>query len=209
MSKKKKELTEIVAILDASGSMSNLEKDTKGGYDAFIREQKSIEGEANVTLVVFSDNVREVYSSKPLVEVEELTKKEYSIGGMTALYDAIGLTITKLSNRIEQLEKSKRPNKVIMLVTTDGEENSSKEYNHHNVKELVEKKQKEGWEIIFIGANIDVEKTAGTLGFARSASYDASSGGTQTLYSSMSKAVGSLRMSGSIDENWDSELKKK
>lgn len=150
--------TECVCILDKSGSMHPLTQDTIGGYNRMLAEQKQIPGDARLTLVLFDDKVKTIYESKPLSEVPNLDESIYRATGTTALYDAIGSTIENLDRRIESL--TAKP-KVIITIFTDGEENASLVYRKAQIKELIEVRQRAGWEVVFIGAGIDA-MTAGT-----------------------------------------------
>ena len=207
----KENLTELMVILDASGSMFHLIKDTIGGYNALIEEQRKLEGDINVSLITFDTSVKDIYVSKDIKEIDSLTGEEYVIGGMTALYDAIGIAINKLENKIESMNAEDRPENVMVVITTDGEENSSKEFNKDTIKELISKKEKDGWEILFIGANIDSFGEAKGLGISgvNASNYIADSQGTKAMYRSVSRAVSSLREDGSVDKDWAEELNKK
>ena len=188
--------------------MHGLTADTIGGFNSLIEKQKEVEGEANITLITFNENVKEVYISKPLKEVEVLTNKEYISNGMTALYDAVGLTVSKLEGRLADLPEEERPEKVMIVVTTDGYENSSKEYNQHAIKNILENKEKEGWEVIFIGANIDTASEGAKIGLnsMKTANYEASARGMGMMYSAVSDAVMNVRKKGKLNEDWADSL---
>jgi uncharacterized protein YegL len=157
-------LTEIIFLLDRSGSMSGLESDTIGGFNAFIEKQRELPGEAIVTTVLFDDRYEVLWNGVDIKDVK-LTEKEYYVRGMTALLDAIGKTITDVSNRLANTEESKRPGKVIFVITTDGMENSSREFTYEKVRKLIRHQtEKHNWEFIFLGANIDAVKEAGSIG---------------------------------------------
>lgn len=204
----KKGLTEILFILDASGSMYGFTEDTIGGFNSLIEKQKNLDGAANVSLVTFSNNVKDVYTSKPLTDVKELTEKEYIASGMTALYDAVGLSIAKLEGRISDLPEEEKPQKVMIVITTDGYENASKEYNQHSIKNILENKEKEGWEVIFVGANIDTSVEGEKIGLdnKRTANYKATAGGMSAMYDALNFAVMSVRDTGELNEDWAAEL---
>lgn len=152
----KQGLTEIVFILDKSGSMGGLEKDTIGGYNAFLEKQRKIEGEAFVSTVLFSDRDEVLHDRVPLSEIKNLTEEDYSVGGCTALLDAIGGAVHHIGNVHKYAREEDRPEKTIFVITTDGEENSSSEYSYNRIKQMISRQtQKYGWEFIFLGANMD------------------------------------------------------
>lgn len=200
--------TELVFILDASGSMYGLTNDTIGGFNSLIEKQRGIEGDANITLVTFNESVREIYTSKPLKDVEELTSKDYVAKGMTALYDAIGITVAKLEGRLADMPESAKPDKVMLVITTDGHENSSKEYNQYAIKNILENKEKQGWEVIFIGANIDTAQEGAKMGLnnKRTANYEVSARGISMMYSAVCDAVSSVRETGVLNDSWSDSL---
>lgn len=202
------ELTEIVFILDESGSMDHLTKDTIGGFNGFVEKQKQEPGRALITLVKFNTVTRFVYSGISLNAVEPLTEKGYTPNGGTALLDAIGITIDKVGCRLDLTPEDKRPSKVLFVITTDGEENSSREYSAGKVREMVDlQTETYKWQFIFIGANIDAIATAKDMGIAMAASYTANSVGTQSLYESVSRSASLYRVSGEIKEDWDKDIK--
>lgn len=203
-------LTEIVFILDRSGSMGHLTNDTIGGFNSFIEQQKQEEGEAILTTVLFDDQYDVLHDGVDLNEIQQLTNKEYYARGMTALLDAIGKTINTVHSRLENTDEKYRPSKVIFVITTDGEENCSKEFTREQIKKLVEKQTKEhDWQFLFLGANIDAISTAQSFGISGqfAANYTASSVGTDSLYATLSKSVSNFRGMGEIQENWNSEIK--
>ena len=165
----KKGLTEIVFILDRSGSMSGLEMDTIGGYNSMIAKQKEQEGEALISTILF-DNVTEVIHDRvPLSKVEPITEKEYFVRGSTALLDAVGGAIHHISNIHKYAREEDVPEKTLFIITTDGMENSSRQYSYDKVKKMVEKKKaKNNWEFIFLGANIDAVSVANKIGVDKS-----------------------------------------
>ena len=184
--------TEIIAILDASGSMYDLKDDTIGGFNSLIAQQKKEEGEAYVTLVCFNSKYQKILDRVPLPDVRPLTEKEYVPTSMTALLDAVGKTLTEYQPAEDA--------KVIVSITTDGLENASREYNYKLVKKIVEDKQKLGWEIVFIGANIDSVEEAEKLGIAKenAVNYLSDSVGTQTVYKAMSANISNYRKKGKM-----------
>lgn len=154
--------TEIVFILDKSGSMQSIRKDAIGGFNSFIEEQKKAEGEANVTLVLFDSEVKVVYESVDIKEVADLNENTYVPSGLTAMHDAIGLAVDRLSKRLSEQEV--QPDNVVFAIMTDGYENASKEYSHGVIKTKIENMQKNDWQFIFLGANIDAVGTAKSIG---------------------------------------------
>lgn len=198
--------TELVFILDKSGSMSGLEEDTIGGFNALLEKQKKEEGKTYVTTVMFNNRPTFVHDNENLMSIKPLTSEDYRVGGSTALLDAIGETINKVSNRIMVMDREK-PSKVLCVITTDGLENSSREYSYARIKELVEAKTKEGWEFIFLGANIDSFSVATSLGIKRSntSNYVSDSDGTKLNFLAMNFAIQSFRKGG-IDPSWNKEV---
>lgn len=192
----KKNLTEMVFILDRSGSMMHLTDDTIGGFNSMIENQKKEEGEAFVTTVLFDDQYELLHDHIDIKEIQPISNKEYYARGMTALLDAIGKTINSIGSRLSATPEAERPNKVIFVITTDGMENASREFVKSTVKEMIEHQQnKYSWTFMFLGANMDAVGEASSLGintdFART--YTADTWGTQSVYSSMSKAVSCAR----------------
>ncbi|NLE03612.1 MAG: VWA domain-containing protein, partial [Crenarchaeota archaeon] len=161
----KKGLTELVFILDKSGSMGGLEKDTIGGYNHMLEKQKAVDGECLITTVLFDNDYELLHDRIDIRGVSLLMEKDYCIGGSTALLDAIGRTINKIANAQKHTADEYRAEKVMFVIITDGEENSSHEYSYNRVKAQIERqKEKYGWEFIFLGANIDAVKTARCFG---------------------------------------------
>jgi uncharacterized protein YegL len=197
----KKGLTELVFILDKSGSMNGLEADTIGGFNSMLEKQQGAEGECLVTTVLFDNNYELLHDRIDLKAVNPITEKEYQVGGSTALLDAIGQTIHKIGNAQKNTADDYRAEKVMFVIITDGEENSSREYTAGKVKAQIERqKTKYGWEFIFLGANIDAVQTAVRFGISadRAADYLADSKGTRLSYMAMSAAVSQYRDSGVI-----------
>ena len=200
-----KNLTEIVYILDRSGSMSGLEADTIGGYNAFLGKQRAEEGEAVVTTVLFDDKYEMVHDRADIKKVEPLTDKEYYARGSTALLDAVGKTVNYVSGRHRTCLESEIPAKTIVVITTDGFENASREYDSAKVKEMIEHRKKEhGWEFIFLGANIDAVETAKDFGISKdfAASYSADREGTALNFDAVSCAVSDMRASRKVNAGW-------
>ncbi len=199
----KKGLTEIVFILDRSGSMGGLEADTIGGYNSMLNKQKKEEGEALITTVLFDDKVEFLHDRMDLDDVRQITEKEYYVRGCTALLDAVGGAIRHIGHIQKELPEDERPEKTLFIITTDGMENASKEYSYDKVKKMVEKKKKKNqWEFIFLGANIDAVAVAGRFGVSanRAVRYEHDSAGTALNYAVMSKMVSRARACASAAE---------
>ena len=205
----RKNLTEIVFILDRSGSMRGLEKDTIGGYNGMIDKQKKEEGEALVTTVLFDDRIEVPYDRVPLGDLPEMTEKEYYVRGCTALLDAVGTTVERIATIHKYAREEDRPEHTIFIITTDGLENASRRFTYAQVKRLIGTQQEEyGWEFIFLGANIDAVKAAGDIGIRRerAVNYRCDPVGTKLNYEAMDKAVHSVRMGEELDDSWREEL---
>lgn len=203
--------TELVFILDRSGSMYGLEKDTIGGFNSMLEKQKTQEGEAVVTTVLFDNNYELVHDRFPLEHVDPLTEKEYFVGGSTALLDAVGSTIQKISNVQKRLPAALKADKVIFVIITDGMENSSLEYSYSSVKKLIEKhKEKYGWEFMFLGANIDAVAEAAKFGVDedRAVTYECDSAGVKLNYEVVADTVCAMRhtMSIPVGREWKERI---
>jgi uncharacterized protein YegL len=206
----KKGLTELVFILDKSGSMSGLESDTIGGFNSMLAKQKAVEGECFVTTVLFDNEYELVHDRIDIKAISPMTDKEYQVGGTTALLDAIGKTINKISNAQKHTAEEYRAEKVMFVIITDGLENSSREYSADKVKALIERqKEKYAWEFVFLGANIDAVETAGKFGISadRAMDYLADSEGTNLNFKMISQAVATFRKSGKVDESCFEEIR--
>lgn len=203
--------TELVFILDRSGSMCGLEADTIGGFNSMIEKQKKEDGEAFVSTVLF-DNVCEVLHDRvDLQRVAKMTDKDYYVRGCTALLDAIGGAIRHIGNIHKYARKEDVPAKTMFVIITDGMENASNKYSSHQVKQMIEKqKNKYGWEFIFLGANIDAVETAGNIGIApeMAVNYNCDSEGTQLNYEVISEAVCAVRASKPLDAGWKDRIEK-
>lgn len=200
----KANFTSINVVLDKSGSMGGLTNDTIGSFNKFIAEQKDVPGEAVFTLCTFADHSTIVHDFVKLATVPDLNTKSYSPGGNTALLDALGSTINHVGAKLAAMPEDERPEKVIFLVITDGEENVSREFKKEQIKSMVEhQKDVYNWEFVFIGANIDAFHGGQSMGFtaANSVSYNATKGGTHQLYSSISSNMRSYRLADSIAYN--------
>ena len=205
----KKNLTEIVFILDRSGSMRGLEGDTIGGFNAMIEKQKKEPGEALISTILFDNESSVLHDRMPLSEIPKMTSKDYHVRGCTALVDAIGGAI----HHIENIHKYARPEDVpahtMFIITTDGQENASYKYSSETVKKMIERqKEQHGWEFLFIGANIDAVETAASFGIARNraVNYHADSEGTQVLYETISAPISAMRSNQQISDNWSTQI---
>ena len=192
----RKGLTEVVFILDRSGSMRGLEADTIGGFNSMIEKQQKEEGEALISTVLFDDQTEVLYDRVPIGKVEPMNDNQYYVCGCTALLDAIGGAIHHIGNVHKYARDEDRPEKTLFIITTDGMENASRKYDYNKIKKMIERqKKKYHWEFIFLGANIDAVEVAGRFGIDRSRAvrYECDSEGTQLNYSVMSKMVSSVR----------------
>ena len=205
----KKNLTEIIFILDRSGSMHHLESDTIGGYNSFLDQQKAEEGEARVTTVLFDDRYEILHDYVDIKEVQPITKKEYFARGSTALLDAVGKTIKEVEHRQNFAPVEDTTEKTMVVIITDGLENASREYHLDTVKKMVTVQQeKHGWEFIFLGANIDAVKTAGGFGISadRAVNYHADAVGTATNFAGVAAAATAMRKSGILGQDWRKKI---
>ena len=203
--KTKNNLTELVFILDRSGSMSGLESDTIGGFNAMIAKQKKEEGEAYVSTILF-DNVSEVLHDRiDLKKIPKMSAKDYTVRGCTALIDAIGGAIKHIGNIHKYARPEDVPAHTMFIITTDGQENASHRFSSDEVKKMIEhQKEKYGWEFLFIGANIDAVETAARFGIERNraVNYNADSKGTQILYETLSAPICAMRADAAISDDW-------
>lgn len=207
----KKGLTELVFILDKSGSMGGLESDTIGGFNSMLDKQKVVGGECYITTVLFDNNYELLHDRIDIRAVSKITEKEYCVGGSTALIDAIGRTIHKIGSAQKHTAEDYRAEKVIFIIMTDGEENSSRKYNAEQVKRMIEhQKKKYGWEFVFLGANIDAVETATRFGISPDCAqnYHADKAGIELNFRVMSEAVASFRNSRSMPDDWNDDIQK-
>lgn len=205
----KKNLTELVYILDRSGSMGGLESDTIGGYNSTLKKQKEADGEAVITTVLFDDQYELLHDRINIKGVMPITEKEYFVRGTTALLDAIGKTISKIGNVQKNTADEERAEKVLFVITTDGFENASKEYTYSRIKTMIERqKNKYGWEFIFLGANIDAVAEAEKFGIdsSRAAQFHNDKEGIELNYAVMSEAICEFRSNKSISDNWKNRI---
>ena len=212
----KKNLTELVFILDRSGSMAGLEADTIGGFNAMIEKQRGEPGEAVISTVLFDNETEVIHDRVSLDRVPALTEKEYDVRGCTALLDAVGGAIHHIGNVHKYAREEDRPERTLFIFTTDGMENASREYTYDRVRKMIEhEREKYGWEFLFLGANIDAAREAARFGISedRAANYHADREGTAVVYEAMSEAVCSVRSCRPMSADWkrrvDEDFKKR
>lgn len=214
----RKNLTEIVFILDRSGSMSGLEADTIGGFNSMINKQKKEDGQAYISTILFDDRQEVLYDRVPLNRIEPMNDTQYYVRGCTALLDAIGGAVSHIRTVHKYAREEDRPDKTLFIITTDGMENASRRYSYDAVKELIsEQKERYGWEFLFLGANIDAVQVAGRFGINpdRAVDYNCDSQGTALNFDVLSDAVSHMRScpaptaSASFDTNtgWASRIR--
>ena len=202
-------LTEIVFILDRSGSMAGLEDDTVGGFNAMVEKQKKEPGEALLSAVLFSDDSRVLYDRTDIRKVEPMTDRQYRVGGCTALLDAIGGAVRHIANVHKYAREEDRPGKTIFVITTDGMENASRAYSYDEVRRMVKHEQeKYGWEFLFLGANMDAISAARSFGIRedRAVRYRCDGAGTALNYSVVSETVARVRRRESIEPDWSAPI---
>ena len=206
------ELTELVFILDRSGSMGGLERDTIDGFNGMIAKQKLQEKKVNVTTILFDDEVDLIHDRFPVEIIEPLTEKEYFVRGCTALLDAVGTAIEKMENVQKHLPKDHRAGKIIFVITTDGLENSSEHFTQEQIRRKIEAKKECGWEFLFLGANIDAGREAEKIGIARnrSVTYENDSKGVAVNFravgNALSKAVICDATEVFLEDDWKDEI---
>jgi len=206
------ELTELVFILDRSGSMNGLESDTIGGFNGMLSKQKKEGEQVNVTTVLFDDEVEVIHDRFPISIIEPLTDEDYYVRGCTALLDAVGSSIKKVENVQKRLPEAHKAGKIIFVITTDGLENSSVEYGYKDIKRMIEAKKECGWEFLFLGANIDAGKEAEKIGISRerSVTYENDHKGVALNYETVGnvvlKASKSRTCSVEVDDDWAEEI---
>ena len=208
-------LTEMVFILDRSGSMGGLEKDTIGGFNSLLEKQKKESGEALVTTMLFDDDFTLVHDRQPIRTVAPLTEEQYFVRGCTALLDAIGLTISHIKKARKEMPKEERPDRTIVVITTDGMENSSRRYNYAKIKQKIEKCKKKNWEFLFLGANMDAIGEAAKFGLDadRAVRYECDGEGTRKNYDVLGETITRARgaalpcmMAQAIGAGWSKEI---
>lgn len=202
-------LTELVFVIDRSGSMGGLESDTIGGVNAVLAKNRNAEGGAFVTTILFDHKIKYLHDHVDLKDVADLTTRDYQVRGCTALLDAVGDAITHVDKVHGYLPESHRPSHTICTIVTDGLENASHAFTYPQIKQLIAQKREMGWEFIFLGANIDVESEADKLGIGRdhAAPYLADSIGTHVAYEAVAKASVRYRARGKIDPHWAREAR--
>ena len=203
----KKGLTELVFVIDRSGSMGGLETDTIGGFNATLAKHRKADGEAIVSTVLFDNEMKVLHDRLPIAEVTDMTDRDYQVRGCTALLDAVGGAVRHIGRVHGYLPDEYRPEHTIVVITTDGYENASRQYTYERVKQMIEQKKEEGWEFLFLGANIDAVGEAARIGIEadRSVNYVADEMGTRVMNAAVADAtvvmraqtVGSPRMTGS------------
>lgn len=197
-------LTEMVFILDRSGSMQGLESDTIGGFNSLLSRQRNEEGDAIITTVLFDDRYELLHDRIPIAGVENMTDRDYYVRGSTALLDAIGRTIRKVEHAQFHTAASHRPARTVFAIITDGMENSSREYRAHQIREMINAQKEKGWEFLFLGANIDAVGAASRIGISadRAADYHADARGTQLNYEVLSETVSRVRKGCAMPADW-------
>lgn len=201
----KQNLTELVFILDRSGSMDGLEDDTIGGFNAMLEKQKKEEGKAFVSTILFDDKTEVLHDRLPLDKVRPITEEEYYVRGCTALLDAVGGAIHHIGNIHKYARREDRPGRTLFVITTDGMENASCRYTAPQVRRMIERqKARYGWEFLFLGANIDAVETAGQLGIGadRAVNFHCDSRGTRLNYATVCQAVSAVRSCAPLDAHW-------
>ena len=201
-------ITEIVFILDRSGSMSGLEKDTIGGFNAMIEKQKKQDGKAYVSTVLFDHESVVLHDRLPLEQIKPMTEDDYTVRGCTALLDAIGGAVKHIGNIHRYARPEDVPEHTMFVITTDGLENASRKYNSRDIKRLIESKKEEGWEFLFIGANIDAIETANDYGISadRAVNYNADSQGTEVVFEAVSETVAKFRGGQKVAPCWSRKI---
>ncbi len=198
--------TELVFILDRSGSMGGLETDTIGGFNSTLEAQRKLEGETRVSTILFDNQFEELHDRIDLNDIQPLSSEQYFVRGSTALYDAVAMGICKIANAQAVIKAEARADKVIVVIITDGYENSSRETNAAMLKKMIEARRAKGWEFIFMGANIDACLAAGEIGIAaaNASNFKADGRGVKVQFQCMSEAVMSLRSGEPLPMNWQS-----
>lgn len=205
----KNNITELVFIIDRSGSMSGLESDTIGGFNAMIEKQKKQHDGCYVSTVLFDDISEVLHDRVKLGDIQKMTDNDYTVGGCTALIDAIGGAIHHIGNIHKYARPEDVPEHTMFVITTDGMENASHSYSSEQVKKMIERqKEKYGWEFLFIGANIDAVETAARYGISkdRAVNYNADGEGTHIIYDTVAKAVCNVRMSAPLSADWSEDI---
>lgn len=205
----KNNITELVFILDRSGSMAGLESDTIGGFNAMIEKQRKVDGECYVSTVLFDNESEVLHDRVKLCDIKPMTDKDYTVRGCTALIDAIGGAIHHIGNIHKYARPEDVPEHTMFIITTDGMENASRRYSSDEVKKMIERqKKKYGWEFLFIGANIDAVETAAKYGIDRdrAVNYHADAKGTHVLYDTVACAVSNVRGGEKLGSGWSAPI---
>ena len=205
----KKNLTELVFILDRSGSMAGLEKDTIGGFNAMLEKQKKEAGQAFVSTLIFDHETEVIHDRLPLDQISPMTEDDYWVRGCTALLDAIGGAIHHIGNVHKYARQEDIPEKTLFVITTDGMENASRSYSASQVCSMIQRQQKKyGWEFLFLGANIDAVETAGRFGIhkERAVNYCPDADGTALNYEAISNAVSQVRACRPLSADWKKDI---
>lgn len=201
-------LTEVIFIMDASGSMSYLTNDTIGGFNTLIEKHKKAPGGCKITTVLFSNDCRKIHDCVDIKDIKPMTKEDYIPYGMTALYDAVGKTVDEVGVRLAATPEEERPGKVIVVITTDGNENYSTKYSHQRIKEMIELQQNTyNWTFMFLGANINAEETGASYGIKQgySHTYTASSKGVESVYNVVTDSLNYIQTKTCNNEAWNDE----
>ena len=207
----KNNITELVFILDKSGSMAGFEADTIGGFNAMIEKQKKLDGKVYVSTVLFSNRSEVLHDRADISEICPMTEDDYQVGGGTALLDAIGGAIHHIGNIHKYARPEDVPENTMFVITTDGMENASHQYSSRKIKDMIRRQEeKYGWEFLFVAANIDAVETAEHIGIRRerAANYKQSPKGTAVMFEAVEHAVASIRCCSAVDENWADKLDK-
>lgn len=207
----KKDLTEIVFILDRSGSMAGLEDDTIGGFNAMLEKQKKETGEALFTTVLFDNEQIKLHDRIDVRSISPLTREDYCVRGSTALLDAVGSAIEHVDLIYKYIREEDVPEKTMFIITTDGRENASCRFTRQQIRRMIEAHKEKGWEFLFLGANIDAEETAGEIGISadRSVTFINDRIGAALNFRAMSDSISSLRSMRSIADDWKDEIEKR
>lgn len=208
-SKRTNNLTELVFILDRSGSMAGLEDDTIGGYNSVLQRQKNEVGEALITTVLFDNQVEILHDRVNIKEITTISDKDYFVRGSTALLDAVGKTINRIARIEQQSSEDLIADKVMIVIITDGMENSSSEFSFEKLRAMIQhEKEKHGWEFVFLGANIDAVSAASDIGISkdRAANYNPDKKGTRLNYEAINSVVSEIRVNNCVSEDWKSEI---
>ena len=203
--------TEIVFILDRSGSMAGLEEDTIGGFNSLIQKQKKEDGKAVVSTVLFDDKCKVLHDRKDLKEIAPLTEEDYYVRGCTALLDAVGGAIHHIGNVHKYAKPEDRPERTLFIITTDGMENASRKYGYEKVKRMIERqKERYGWEFLFLGANMDAVSVAGRFGIApeRAVRFHCDEKGTELNYRVLSETIANVRCGAPMGASWKEEIER-